>query len=365
MAATIRDVARECGVHVSTVSRTFSAPHLVNPDTRTRVLAVAEQLGYRPNRAARALITGRTTNLGVIVADITNPYFPPMIKAAQNQARLHDVHVFVADTDEDPAVEEELVRTLAMQVDGILLCSPRMASESLEALAREVPIVVVNRIVEGVPAVLMDLHSGARQAVEHLVGLGHDKVAYIGGPDVSWTDRQLRTSAVEAAARSGVQLIQLGPFTPNYAGGVAAAAALRGTPATAVFAFNDSVAIGLIEALRDGGVDVPGAVSVIGVDDIPQARLLRLTTLSTPTDEAGRAAVDMLVNLEPQGRRGHPSDGAHPPAGVAYRTLPTSLIIRESTGAPAADRSRVVPTARAGAERLKSSGGRSARPSAR
>src|SRR6185369_11335169 len=114
-------------------------------------LATAEHLGYRPNRAARALITGRTTNLGLIVADIANPYFPPMIKAAQSQARLHDHHIFVADTDEDPAVEEELVRTLAAQVDGILLCSPRMASAALEMLAREVPIVVVNRVVEGIP----------------------------------------------------------------------------------------------------------------------------------------------------------------------------------------------------------------------
>lgn len=352
MAATIRDVARECGVHVSTVSRTFSAPHLVNPDTRTRVLAVAEQLGYRPNRAARALITGRTTNLGVIVADISNPYFPPMIKAAQSQARLHDHHVFVADTDEDPAVEEELVRTLAMQVDGLLLCSPRMDSASLEALAREVPIVVVNRVVDGVPAVLMDLQAGAQQAIDHLVDLGHSHIAYVGGPGVSWTDRELRTSAVAAATRRGVRLTQLGPFTPNHAGGIAAAAALRGSQATGVLTFNDSVAIGLIEALRDAGVEVPGEVSVIGVDDIPQARLLRLTTLATPTDEAGRAAVDMLVNLEPQGRRGHGQ--AQPSAPVTHRTLPTSLVVRESTAAPSPNRSRGVPTARGTAPRAGS-----------
>jgi len=156
MPATIRDVARACGVHVSTVSRTFSAPNLVNPETRGRVLATAEHLGYRPNRAARALITGRTTNLGLIVADIANPYFPPMIKAAQSQARLRDHHVFVADTDEDPAVEEELVRALATQVDGIVLCSPRMSNSAIEVLAREVPLVVVNRVVADLPTVVMD-----------------------------------------------------------------------------------------------------------------------------------------------------------------------------------------------------------------
>jgi LacI family transcriptional regulator len=330
-------------VHVSTVSRTFSAPNLVNPETRSRVLAMAEQLGYRPNKAARALITGRTTNLGLIVADITNPYFPPMIKAAQSQARRHDHHVFIADTDEDPAVEEELVRTLAAQVDGILLCSPRMATRSLETLAREVPIVVVNRAIDGIPAVLMDLASGARQAVNHLVDLGHEELAYVGGPAVSWTNRELRRAAVATAKARGVRLSVLGPFTPNHAGGVAAAAVLRDTPATGVLAFNDSAAIGVLESLRDAGIDVPGQVSLIGVDDIPQAEIVRLTTVATPTDTAGREAVEMLLVRAAAGRRGgagdRPDDAAAP-----NRLLATSLVVRESTGpAPTVVR---VPAAR-------------------
>ena len=342
MPATIRDVARACGVHVSTVSRTFSAPNLVNPETRSRVLAVAEQLGYRPNKAARALITGRTTNLGLIVADITNPYFPPMIKAAQSQARRHDHHVFVADTDENPAVEEELVRTLAAQVDGILLCSPRMASRSLSTLAQEVPIVVVNRSVDGIPAVLMDLASGARSAIDHLADLGHKHVAYVGGPAVSWTNRELRRAAVAAAKARGIRLHLLGPFPPNHAGGVAAASAVRETPATGVLAFNDIVAIGLLEALREAGVSVPGQISLIGVDDIPQAEIVRLTTIATPTDAAGRAAVDMLLARAAAGRRG--AAAAEDQEAVADRWLPTTLVVRESTGpAPSARR---VPTAR-------------------
>ena len=336
MPATIRDVARACGVHVSTVSRTFSAPTQVNPATRDRVLAVAEQLGYRPNKAARALITGRTTNLGLIVADITNPYFPPMIKAAQNQARRHDHHVFVADTDEDAAVEEELVRTLAAQVDGILLCSPRMATESLESLAHEVLIVVVNRVVDGIPAVLMDLAAGARDAVDHLADLGHEHLAYLGGPNVSWTDNELSRAAVETARQRGVRLTQIGPCTPNHAGGQDAAPAVLASGATGVFAFNDSLAIGLVETLRASGVDVPGQVSVIGVDDIPQAEIMRLTTVATPTDEAGRAAVEMLLAHEPPGRRGEHVPSAEP---AERQTLPTHLVVRASTG-PAPKRSR-------------------------
>src|SRR4029453_3514621 len=124
-------VARASGVHVSTVSRTFSSPHLVNAETRSRVLASAERLGYRPNRAARALITGRTHNIGLIVADIANPFFPPLIKAAESHARGRDYHVFVADTNEDATVEEELVLALAKQVDGVLLCSPRMSNTQI------------------------------------------------------------------------------------------------------------------------------------------------------------------------------------------------------------------------------------------
>src|SRR5215468_6883688 len=130
--ATIRDVARASGVHISTVSRSFSAPQLVNPETRSKVLETAEKLGYRPNRAARALITGRTHNIGLIVADIANPFFPPLIKAAEREARMRDYHIFVADTDEDPRVEEELIQTLTKQVDGVLLCSPRLSNRAID-----------------------------------------------------------------------------------------------------------------------------------------------------------------------------------------------------------------------------------------
>lgn len=120
------------------------------------MLAYAANLGYRPNRAARALITGRTHNIGLIVADIANPFFPPLIKAAEGPARHRDYHVFVADTNEDAAVEERLVHALAEQVGGILLCSPRMSNGLTERLSRDVPLVMINRHVPGLPAVVMD-----------------------------------------------------------------------------------------------------------------------------------------------------------------------------------------------------------------
>ena len=322
MPATIRDVAKASGVHISTVSRTFSAPHLVNVDTRTRVLAAADQLGYRPNRAARALITGRTFNIGLIVADIANPFFPPLIKAAESQARKHDHHIFVADTNEDAAVEEELVRALAKQVDGVLLCSPRMNNGLIEQLSREVPLVVINRQITGLPAVVMDVAQGARLAIEHLTGLGHRAIGLVAGPRGSWTSREIRRSAATAARAGHAELTVIGPNLPTEGGGMAVAEQVLDAGLTAVLAYNDLMAIGLIEGLYAHGMRVPQDVSVVGIDDIALSRLTRpkLTTVATPTAAAGRAAVDMLL-AHGDVRRTN-----------AHINLQTELVIRDSTG---------------------------------
>jgi LacI family transcriptional regulator len=309
-------------VHISTVSRTFSAPHLVNPETRSRVLACAEHLGYRPNRAARALITGRTHNIGLIVADIANPFFPPLIKAAESQARNRDYHIFVADTNEDPAAEEELVHALAKQVDGVLLCSPRMSNSLIEQLSREVPLVVINRQVAGLPTVVMDVGQGARLAVEHLIGLGHRQLALLGGPRGSWTNREIRRAAGTAARAADAELIVLGPNLPTEDGGAALAEQVRRAGVTAVLAYNDLMAIGLLEGLDALGVRVPEDISVVGIDDTAMSRRTRpkLTTVATPTGAAGRAAVDMLLS--------HGDDRRT----TAQITLQTELVIRDSTG---------------------------------
>jgi LacI family transcriptional regulator len=354
---TIRDVARASGVHVSTVSRTFSAPHLVNPETRSRVLATAESMGYRPNRAARALITGRTGNVGLIVADIANPYFPPMIKAAESQARQRDYHVFVADTDEDPLVEEELVQAMAKQVDGVLLCSPRMANSAIERLAREVPLVVVNRAVADLPAVVMDVAQGAGDAIAHLVGYGHRDLLYLAGPRGSWTNREIRRAALAGARAAGARIDVVGPNPPTRDGGQALARRVRDSGVTAVLAYNDLMAIGLLEGLHDLGVAVPEEISVVGIDDTILSTLVkpRLTTVATPTVAAGRAAVDMLLQQDIAPRSGRTNGGTASPSGgrrtAVQVILQTTLVPRESTGpAPraAAPGPIVVPAPTAG-----------------
>jgi len=305
MPVTIRDVARLSGVNVSTVSRAFNAPELVSPTTRTRVIEVAEQLGYRPNRAARALITGRTHNIGLIVADIANPFFPPLIKAAESHARGQDYHVFVADSDENPAVEAELVHALAKQVDGILLCSPRMNNPQIVSLSHEVPLVMVNRPVPGLPAVVMDVFHGTQLALSHLAGLGHQNIVVVGGPRSSWTNKE-----IQRAARG---FPVLGPNMPTADGGYAQAQAVLDSNATAVLAYNDLVAVGVIDGLASMGVHVPKDISVVGIDNTVRGRP-RLTTVVTPTAAAGRVAVDMLLQRT-----------------TALVTLQTSLIIGEST----------------------------------
>lgn len=319
MAVTIRDVARAAGVHISTVSRAFSNPHLVSPATRERVMAAAAELGYRPNPAARSLITGRTHNLGLIVADIANPYFPSLIKAAERQARQRGYYVFVTDTDEDPAVEAELVNALANQVDGIVLCAPRMTNREIEEKT-DAPLVVINRKVNGVPAVLMDLAGGARAALEHLAGLGHRDIVFLSGPPSSWTSREVRRGATASAAASGARLSVIGPGQPTEQGGEAAADQVASSGATAVLAHNDLMALGLVNGLARHGMRVPDDISVIGIDNISASRFAtpKLTTLATPAAAAGRAAVDMLLREDS--------------SSAAQLILGTTLIPRESTG---------------------------------
>src|SRR3954463_3228168 len=179
MTVTIKDVARAAGVSASTVTRALTLPELVHPATRDRVRQTAANLGYHPNRAARGLITGRTGNLGLLVPDLGNPFFPSVVKGVQARAHEADYAVFLADTDEDSAAEIGLVRKLSKQVDGILLCSPRMSDEELRTLAVDTPLVLLNRRLARVPSVIPEFADAMRQAVSHLAALGHRRIAYV------------------------------------------------------------------------------------------------------------------------------------------------------------------------------------------
>jgi DNA-binding LacI/PurR family transcriptional regulator len=327
MPATIRDVARLAGVSASTVSRALSLPDVVNAATRSRVQQAAAQLGYQPNKAARGLITGRTGNIGLVVPDLANPFFPSVVKGVQARARANDLAVFLADTDEDATAEVGLVHALAKQVDGLILCSPRAGDDELVAVAQETNVVLVNRLVEGVPAVTFDNGGGMRQAIAHLAALGHRRIAWVGGPATSWSNAQRFIGLHTAAVECGVELVPVGQFAPTYDGGVAAADQAVATGASAVVTYNDLVAIGLLARLHARGIDVPGEVSVLGIDDIAMAGMSRpaLTTVRLPKQKAGELAVELLLELlETQ-----PDD---PDAGPGRRVLPGELMVRDSTG---------------------------------
>lgn len=312
---TLRDVARAADVSPATASRALHAPELVSPARRARVEEAARDLGYHPNRAARELVTGRTHNLGLIVPDLTNPFFAAVAKGVQARARGFGFAVFVADAEEDGGLEAELVSHLIGQVDGIILSSPRMRAEALERAAREVPVVLLNREHDDLPAVSIDNADGVRQALRHLVALGHRRVGYVGGPPSSWSDAQRRRGLAEA---EGVEVVDLGHVAPDFTGGVAAGDLLVAAGLTAVLAFNDLVAIGLISRLRTRGVRVPQDVSVVGFDDTPSAAIgpPPLTTVAIPLARLGHAAVDLLR---------HPDEAS----GELVRV---ELVVRESTG---------------------------------
>lgn len=322
MAATIRDVARAAGVSASTVSRALSSPEMVNAVTREKVRRAADRLGYRPNRAARGLITGRTGNLGLIVPDLSNPFFSDVVKGAQARARDHDYALFIADTDEEPGVEADLVRALSKQVDGLVVCSPRMETDALRELGAEATLVLLHRRVENVPSITVDNADGMRQALSHLAALGHHRIALAAGPRTSWSNGERVRGLRAAADELGLDLVEVGNFPPQPSGGVAAADLVLASKATAVVAYNDVVAIGLLNRLTARGVDVPGELSVVGVDDIGMCQMTHpaLTTVHIPKKDAGRAAITLLLAV------------LHSNETATQRELPTQLIIRQSTG---------------------------------
>jgi DNA-binding LacI/PurR family transcriptional regulator len=271
----------------------------------------------------------------VIVPDLGNPYFQGVLKGAQAQAREADYAVFVADGQESAAEEEALIGAMSKQVDGILLCSSRLAPGTLAGLEPAPVVVLLNRRVEGLSTVMIDSADGMRQAMAHLAALGHERCAFLSGPRRSWSNQQrLR------GLRTGAEIVTIGPVAPQFQGGVDAAEQVLASGATAVLAYNDLVAAGILSRLAQLGVDVPGELSVVGFDDIPLAAMLTpaLTTVAAPTVQAGAAAVEALLS-----RLEEPADAPSAPPSV--RELPATLVVRGSTarvGGPGARGERAI-----------------------
>jgi DNA-binding LacI/PurR family transcriptional regulator len=329
---TVHDVAARSGVSIATVSRTLREPHRVSGDTRERVLTAVRELDYRPNRAASSLRRGRTGVIALLVPDIENPYFAALTKGAQALSRQRGYGLVVVDTTERPEIEFEEISALRSQIDGIILASSRLPADRLGEIASATTCVLINRDLseQGVPAptVTIDERAGGGAAVRHLYDLGHRRIAYVGGPAGSWSQGR-RAEAIRdtAAALDGVVLTEVGNFTPDADGGRAAALQARKGRTTAVIAYNDLQALGLLARWTEAGVRVPDDISLVGFDNTFVAGLSspRLTSVGADLREFGESAVELLLERID----GHAAVGA-----PVHREHRPTLVVRDSTAAP-------------------------------
>jgi len=324
-APTIRHIAEALGISRATVSRAFSRPEMISRETVARVREMAARMGYIVNPAARALSTGKQGNLAIIVPDIANPFFPPLIRAMQRAADVAGYGVFIGDTDGDPEQELRLASRLAPQIEGIVLASSRMTEEHVRRVARLRPTVMINRDVAGLSRVLIDPVVGLDEAVAVLAGQGHRSLAYVTGPASSWSDQQRRAALDEAGKRHAIRIDMLEGFKDSFEGGREAAKRLLGTNVTGAIAFDDFVAHGLLAGLAGAGINVPECFSLVGFDDVLGASTYpALASVFAPGEEAGRRAAALLIEELDSGV-----------AADRRESLPTRFVARATIGKPA------------------------------
>lgn len=328
---TIRDVAAHAGVSVATVSRWLSGQSVHAADAVQRAV---EELDYRPNVSARSLRTGHRGVIGVIVPDITNPFFAAIVKGLEQALPRGAYRMLLASSNESAELEQAIVADLAGRVDGFILV-PAVESDQAPAELRNagVPAVLLDREVTGSElhdVVLVDNRKGARTAAEHLIGLGHRRIATIHGPEDTTPGRERRIGFGDALARAGIaidpELDRSGDFRELSGRRLATELMQLADPPTAIFSANNLMTIGVLKALRDLRIAIPDDVSVIGFDDIILGSLLHppLTCIARPVEEQGSTSMRMLL-----GRLASP-DG-RPPERVV---MDTHLELRASTAPP-------------------------------
>jgi LacI family transcriptional regulator len=331
MTASIRDVAREAGVSVTTISRVLNDGPVAEA-TRRRVHEAIDRLHYVPHGGARSLITRRTETVGVVLPDLHGEFFSELIRGIDQSARGRGYHLLLSSSHSDAAEAQAVLRALRGRVDGLIVMAPD--DSTLPALARHgsaLPIVLVNSGAAGdeLDVIAVDNYGGARVLVRHFLDLGHRRIALIGGPagnrDAHERARGWRDALAESGADADPELEMRGDFreATGHAAGLRIAR-MRDRPG-AVFAANDSMAVGCLSALHEAGLRVPEDVVLGGFDDIPIARYLSppLTSVRVPIAELGGLAMERLLARFGGG------------GGPARRTLlPTQLVVRASSGAP-------------------------------
>jgi LacI family transcriptional regulator len=334
---TIADVARRAGVSMMTVSRVVNDKDGVSPATRLRVRHIITELGYRPSSIARGLATHRTGTLGLVVPDVANPFFSDVVHGAEQIAYQQGYSLLLCNTEEDPQRELDVLQLLEeKRVDGIVLCSSRLAPDPLrQALAHYPAAVLVNQQLMPtvgtsiVGAVLLDDEMGGKIAASHLTHRGHRFIGYLSGPVNSFSGQRRGRGYLSALASAGIET-QPGwtrPCRPTVEGGLQASRLLlnQHPDITALFCFNDLVAVGALQTANVLGRRVPEDLAVIGYDDIQLAALVTpaLTTCRVDREAlGGHAATLLLEHLTPS-----PGSGIYNSETV---TLQPMLILRAS-----------------------------------
>lgn len=303
---TISDVAKEAGVSTMTVSRVLNGKGELRANTRERVIHAIKKLNYRPSAVARSLATQRTRTIGLMVPDITNPFFPEIVRGAEDAAWHAGYTIVLSNTVEDLEREAANIERLEdNRVDGVILCSARLPDHHLlPLLKRHSSVVLVNRAApsEVIGTVQVDDAYGAMRAVHHLLASGHTSIGLLVGPKHSCSAQkrwQGYTDMLEATGLVDPGLIER--CSPDEAGGITAAKGLlrRRPEVSALLCYNDLVAIGVLQACAELGLAVPDDLAIVGCDDIRLASLVRpaLTTLRVDKRQLGERAVTMLIDL--------------------------------------------------------------------
>lgn len=330
----IGEVAVAAGVSRATVSRVMNGQDTVAPDIADRVREAAAQLNYRPSTLARSLSLGRSSTVAVVVPDLRNPMFHQVLRGVMDASEAQGYRTLVAETADRTADEATLAQEARTRCDALILVNPRMPQQTLDELLPQLrPVVLVNRTSShaDIPSLVIDHAQGIHRLVEHLTSLGHRHLAYLGGPDGSLSDIPRREALETSLTRHPDLRIDQLPGGATIDAGFEAAEQVLASEATAVVAFNDLTAFGLLARLNESGVRVPDGLSVTGFDDIELARYANpaLTTVNVPHAELGRRAWQLLAEtIAAASGSTAPGTGR----GTAPETFTPELTVRTSTG---------------------------------
>jgi len=300
----IVDVARAAGVSPMTVSRVLNGRGGAGAETTQRVLTIARELNYSPNPFARGLRSDKSGTVGLLVPDITNPFFPEIIRGAESAADKAGYNLLLCNVIEDSEREGRLIKMLLQhRVDGVIVCSPRLPNPALHAALKEHrAVVLINRSApsETAGTVITDYAAGATKAVEHLVSRGRRRIAVIAGPRNSFGGKRRLDGIASSMDKAGLASVGTVYCPPGIEGGrEATAELLRHAPGLdAIICYNDLIAIGAVDVCRGAGLDIPGRVALVGFDDIPVAALVSpaLTTIRVEKHDLGELAMRLLLD---------------------------------------------------------------------